>query len=137
MIVDSSVWIDFLGRRPSSTARSVRDFLVSGGRVYLTSIVMQEVLQGARDLRHLEALNRALSPFPICETPDARQTAILAGRLYAMCRWQGVTIGSPNDCLIAAVAIEAGQPVLSKDRDFKLLRRFDARLQLVDTATED
>jgi len=136
MIVDSSVWTDFLGRRPSSTARSVRDFLMSGGRVYLTAIVMQEVLQGARDLRHLEALKRALSPFPICETPDARQTAILAGQLYARCRRQGVTIRSPNDCLIAAVAIESGQPVLSKHRDFKLLRRFDTRLQLVDISTE-
>jgi len=136
MIVDSSVWIDFLGRRPSLTARSVRDFLISGGRVYLTSIVMQEVLQGARDLRHLEALKRVLSPFPICETPDARQTAMLAGQLYARCRWQGVTIRSPNDCLIAAVAIESGQPVLSKDRDFKLLRRLDKRLQLVDVSTE-
>lgn len=137
MIVDSSVWIDFLGRRPSPVARSVRDYLVSGGRVYLTSIVMQEVLQGARDARHLEALKRVLSSFPLCETDDARQTAALAGELYARCRWQGVTIGSPNDCLIAAFAIESGQPVLSKDHDFRVLRRLDARLQLVDITIED
>lgn len=98
---------------------------------------MQEVLQGARDVRHIEALKRVLSAFPLCETADARRTAVLAGELYARCRWQGVTIGSPNDCLIAATAIEAGQPILSTDHDFKVLRRFDNRLQLVDVAPDN
>jgi predicted nucleic acid-binding protein len=136
MIVDSSVWVDFLGRRPSVVARSVRDYLASGGRVYLTATVVQEVLQGARDMRQLDALVHALAAFPICGSSDVRETARLAGALYARCRWQGITIGSPNDCLIAAVAIESGHPVLSKDRDFVHIRKLDSRLQLVDAPPE-
>lgn len=132
MIVDSSVWVDFLSRKPSVTARSVRSFLESGGNVYLTAIILQEVLQGARDEAHLASLARVLGAFPLCEPSDAREVARKAGELYARCRWKGVTIRSSNDCMIAAVAIDHGQPIMTHDRDFHFLRSLDPSLQLVD-----
>ena len=132
MIVDSSVWVDFLARKPSAIGRSVRSFLESGGTVFLTTNILQEVLQGARDQAHLAALNRVLSAFPLCEPSDPREVARKAGDLYAHCRWKGVTIRSSNDCMIAAVAIDQGQPVMTLDRDFHFLRSIDPSLQLVD-----
>ena len=132
MIVDSSVWVDFLSRKPSAIARSVRSFLESGGTVFLTANILQEVLQGARDEAQLAALDRVLSAFPLCEPSDAREVARKAGEMYARCRWNGVTIRSPNDCMIAAVAIDHGQPVMTLDRDFQFLRSVDPSLQLVD-----
>ena len=50
--------------------------------------------------------------------------------LYARCRWQGITIRSPNDCLIAACAVEAGEPLLHADRDFERIAAIEPRLRL-------
>lgn len=132
MIVDSSVWVEFLGRRPTAVARAVRDFLAAGGNVTLTATILQEVLQGSRDKAQLEALERVMAVFPMYEPVDVRRAAREAGALYARCRWQGITIRSPNDCLIAVSAIESGKPLMARDRDFVHLRTLDPRLQLVD-----
>lgn len=137
MIVDSSVWVEFLSRSPGAAARALRSFLENGGRVFLTPVILQEVLQGARDAAHLSALTRMLAVFPVCVPADARASAQEAGSMYARCRWQGVTIRSPHDCLIAVTAIEFSQPVMTLDRDFYFLRTLDARLQLVDAQLEN
>ena len=46
-----------------------------------------------------------------------------AAALYRRCRRQGATIRSLLDCLIAAVAIRTGVPLLHIDRDFDALAR--------------
>lgn len=131
MIVDSSIWVEFFARTPTAAGRVLRRFLESGGQVYLTAAIFQEVLQGARDEPQVAALNRELANFPLCEPADARETARKAAEMYARCRWRGVTIRSSNDCLIAAIAIEHGQPLMTLDRDFTHLRDADSSLQLV------
>ena len=131
MIVDSSVWVDFLGRNPTAAGRALRRFLESGGQVYLTAAIFQEVLQGARDEAQIAVLNQELANFPLCEPVDARAVARKAAEMYARCRWRGVTIRSSNDCLIAAIAIEHGKPLMTLDRDFEHLRGVDSSLQLL------
>ncbi|HEX3836932.1 MAG TPA: PIN domain-containing protein [Steroidobacteraceae bacterium] len=56
---------------------------------------------------------------------------IAAGRLYASARWQGVTPRSPNDCVVAAVAVEARMPLLHDDKDFEQLAAVETRLRVV------
>ena len=46
-----------------------------------------------------------------------------AAALYRRCRRQGETVRKLLDCLIAAVAIRAGTPILHNDRDFDVLAR--------------
>ena len=46
--------------------------------------------------------------------------------LFDRCRQRGETVRSPNDCLIAAIAIRNGVPVLHRDRDFDVLARHTA-----------
>ena len=46
-----------------------------------------------------------------------------AATLYRRCRQQGETVRKLIDCLIAAVAIRGGVPVLHNDRDFDVLAR--------------
>ena len=46
-----------------------------------------------------------------------------AASLYRRCRRQGATIRSMLDCLVAAVSIRNGVPVLHDDRDFNALAR--------------
>ena len=46
-----------------------------------------------------------------------------AAELYLRCRRGGETVRNLIDCLIAAVAIRSGIPVLHNDRDFDVLAR--------------
>ena len=46
-----------------------------------------------------------------------------AARLHRTCQRQGEQVWSLSDCLVAAVAIRIGAPVLAHDRDFVLLAR--------------
>lgn len=91
--------------------------------------VYQELLQGARSPHHFIQLQQQLDVVVVWAPEDARELARQAAMLYARCRWQGLTIRSPNDCLIAASAIEAGEPLLHSDRDFEHLAAIDPRLR--------
>jgi predicted nucleic acid-binding protein len=44
--------------------------------------------------------------------------------MYQACRRAGETVRSPIDCLIAAIAIRVGVPVLHGDGDFDVLSRY-------------
>ena len=46
-----------------------------------------------------------------------------AAALYRRCRREGETVRKLMDCLIAAVAIRAGVPILHNDPDFDVLAR--------------
>lgn len=46
-----------------------------------------------------------------------------ASGLYRKCRGKGETVRSMLDCLLAAVAIREGVPLLHNDRDFEVLAR--------------
>lgn len=83
--------------------------------------VRMEVLAGARDEWHLERLQRLLARTVLIPTESADFDA--AAELYRRCRRAGETVRSFIDCLIAAVAIRAGLPVLHSDVDFTALAR--------------
>jgi predicted nucleic acid-binding protein len=44
-----------------------------------------------------------------------------AAKLYRSARSKGLTVRSTVDCLIAAVCVRTGSPVLALDRDFDAL----------------
>ena len=46
-----------------------------------------------------------------------------AAGVYTQCRHAGATPSRLLDCLIAAVAIRAGTPILARDRDFAQIAR--------------
>jgi predicted nucleic acid-binding protein len=104
--------------------------LLRGEQVLMPDVVYQEVLQGARDVHHFLRLQEQLDQVPHFVADNPRETARLAATLYARCRWQGVTIRSPNDCLIAACAIEADETLLHADHDFDRIATVDTRLRL-------
>lgn len=119
LICDTSVWVDFLrGRRTRAVARL--DELLEGGLAVTEPIVM-EVTMGARDTAHLSALRRLLGRAELLRVTAADFDD--ATTVYRTCRRNGVTPRSPVDCLIAAVAMRAGLPVLHSDRAFDLIAR--------------
>ena len=81
-----------------------------------------EVLAGGRDEAHVRQLRALLSRcefVPVAGLGDYEHAA----SLYRRCRRAGDTIRALSDCLIAAVAIRAGLPLLHADRDFDVLAR--------------
>ncbi len=128
MMADSSAWIDFLRATGSHANRRLRDALARRETVWIPDVVYQEVLQGAASpaqFMQLQSLLDAASPW-VAE--DGQETARHAALLYARCRWRGITIRSANDCLIAACAIEAGEPLLHADRDFERIATIEPKL---------
>ena len=83
-----------------------------------------EVLAGARDEYHLERLRRLLARAVMVATEPADYDD--AAALFRRCRRQGETVRRLSDCLIAAVAIRAGTPILHHDADFDALIRHTA-----------
>lgn len=78
-----------------------------------------EVLAGAKDEGHLQGLRDMLARTTLL--PIYRTDYDDAAALYRRRRRQGTTIRSMLDCLVAAVAIRNGVPVLHDDRDFDAL----------------
>ena len=128
MIADSSAWIEYLRATGSPQLLRLMHAIARRQRLVMLDVVYQEVLQGAGGAPQFIRLQQMLDEVS-CWTPsDSRETAREAAMLYARCRWQGITIRSPNDCLIAACAIEADMPLLHADRDFERIAAVEPRL---------
>jgi predicted nucleic acid-binding protein len=132
MIVDSAVWIDLLSRKRGHAWPLLRRALADRLRVFVIPAIVQEVVQGARDESELESLKSIMTRIPILEGASGIAAALDAAELYSRCRWRGITVRSPIDCLIAATAIEFGEPLLTEDRDFAAIRSVEPRLKLID-----
>ena len=122
--------MEFLRSTGSSVDHRLREALRDGEPVLMPDVVYQEVLQGARDARHFLLLQAEIDRVPPYAANNGREIAVQAAILYARCRWQGLTIRSPNDCVIAACAIEADMPLLQADRDFEAIASVERRLRL-------
>lgn len=131
MIVDSSVWISSLRHEDNPETACLRQTLQSGGNIRLLPVILQEVLQGADSPQRFDAWATQFLKIPCDRVVNPAQTAAHAAQLYARSRWQGITLRSAADCLIAASAIELNLPVLHRDRDFVSLASIDSRLLLI------
>lgn len=119
ILIDTSAWIEFLRDTGSTVCERVDVSL--GGDIAICDAVRMEVLAGARDERHLDALRRLLARASVLPTDPVHYEE--AAALFRRCRRQGVTVRRLIDCLIAAVAIRADVPVLHRDGDFDVLAR--------------
>lgn len=117
ILVDTSVWIDFLRGVNSKERRLLHALLEDDADLGITGIVLTEVLQGVRQDRDFAAIRDSLLEFPIRD-PKGVDTYLNAARIYRQCRKKGKTVRKTVDCLIAAVCLEHGLPLLHKDRDF-------------------
>ena len=122
VLVDTSVWIDFLDGEPDVV--TALNILITSGRVVVCGQIRQEVLQGSRDEKAFAKLETQMAVWE-SETEDPADF-IEAARVFARQRWKGLTI-PPTDCLVAAVAIRRKLMLYATDTDFDripLLLRF-------------
>jgi predicted nucleic acid-binding protein len=132
MLVDSSVWIDFLRGTELPQTQFLKQCLATGKAVWLAPPILQEVLQGAGSLERFSKWNRVLGGLPLIEVSNVRALSVEAAKIYATCRWNAFTPRSANDCLIAAYAVHASMLLLHNDRDFSRIATLELRLRLIE-----
>ncbi|MBN8825325.1 MULTISPECIES: PIN domain nuclease [unclassified Spirosoma] len=123
MIVDTSVWIDFLRDVRDARTDQVAELILQNGLLYITPTILQEVLQGIHVDNQFKRIKRSLLAHPVLQI-DPIEAAVEAATIYRFLRKKGVTIRKPNDCLIAHYAIFYDIPILHNDADFDQIARF-------------
>jgi predicted nucleic acid-binding protein len=121
VIVDTSVWADFLNGYSSKEAAALRELIENEEEIYLTGLIVQEVLQGIREKKKRTEIRKDLEEFVIIN--PSTQTHIDSAELFCACRKKGITIRKSIDCLIARIAIEYDLQLLHKDRDFTAIAK--------------
>ena len=134
VLVDTSVWIDFLRGSPTPQVATLEALLVGDELVGTAPIILQEVLQGADSPKRFEQWRREFSGL-MCYLPlDPIDSHIEAARLFAACRRAGRTPRSSNDCLIARIAVEHDLLLLEDDRDFESIAVVEKELRLLEVS---
>jgi len=122
IVVDTTVWIDFLEARGTAFDRHLTTLLEEDAPLALVDIVYGEILQGIRDDETYERTRSSLLAHPILR-PRGLETFEIAANLYRKARRRGLTIRRSVDCLIAAMCLEGGAEIYHNDRDFDALAR--------------
>jgi predicted nucleic acid-binding protein len=116
IIVDTTVWIDYLSGRDNDETDYL-DRELSRQRLGLTDLILCETLQGVPDERSFTRVLRELRKFELFET-GGEEMAILAARNFRRLRQHGRTVRKTMDCLIATFCLQHGHSLLHRDRDF-------------------
>jgi len=118
-LVDTSVWVNFFrAHRPVNL-----ESLVEFDDIVTCPPVIQEVLSGFRDEAALRRARESMLALPILDSPLPLARYLEAAELFRRGRRAGLTIRSPVDCLIGAIACAADVEVLHTDRDFVALAK--------------
>lgn len=116
IIVDTSVWIDYLGGFETPQARWL-DSALDTQRLGLTDWILGEILQGIRDEGQFNAVHQELLNFEVLEMGGV-DLAVQAARNYRKLRSLGFTVRRAIDCWIATFCIQHGHTLLHNDSDF-------------------
>lgn len=118
VLVDTSIWIEYFGPRPGSGAARLDGVIKSGEPFAISSVILQEVLQGARSPKEFARLKEYLTSQLFLHLRDPQESYAFAAALYLRCRRRGVTPRGSVDCVIAQLAIEHEARLLHQDEDF-------------------
>ena len=119
LLVDTSVWIRWF--RGGSIKRPSPEEM---RQVATCSPILQELLQGFKDIPNYSQIRNELLAVPRLADPVSIDLFLEAAEIYRLTQRKGHTIRCSADCLIAAIAIRNGVPVMHFDRDFDTIARF-------------
>lgn len=121
IVVDTTVWIDFLNGRDAPHVRRLRA-LLGNNEVIVGDLMLCEVLQGLESERVARDVERLLRRFEIVSM-GGDELAVAAARNFRTLRARGITIRKTIDLLIGTWCIENRRPLLHNDRDFAPMAR--------------
>lgn len=130
-LIDTSVWVDFFKNQASPAVACFKDILDSKVPFGITSVIYQEILQGARSEQDMQQLISYLNTQRFFHVADKIYSYEAAARIYFLCRSKGVTIRSTIDCLIAQVAIEHNLILVHNDKDYWRISQVFPELKLI------
>lgn len=116
IIVDTTVWVDYLRGTPSPHAEWLESNLAVE-RLGLTDLILCEVLQGVGTDALFAAVHEELLRFEVHETGTV-ELAIAAAANYRRLRAAGRTVRRTIDSLIATFCLVEGHALLHNDRDY-------------------
>jgi len=132
VIVDTSVWIDYVNRVETPEAAWL-DRELDQRRLGLLDIILLELLQGVSTERQADGLKRELLKFEVLTTGGV-DLAIEAAKHYRDLRRRGITVRKTIDVWIASYCIMQGHGLLHSDRDFEPFERY-LGLKVVDVTS--
>ena len=116
IIVDTSVWIDYLNNRSAST--EMLDQLLLTGKIFIVGPIIAELLQGAKTEKDYRKLENNIDALPFIDC--SYKHWVMAGEISFKQKKKGITIPI-TDCIIAAIAISNDASVMTKDRHFNYI----------------
>jgi predicted nucleic acid-binding protein len=119
ILVDSSVWIDFLSSSPTRAGAQLRRMIAEAEPFAIAGVIVAEVLQGLT--RNVNQIEHYLSQWEMLE-PDGFATYREAAMIFRLARTKGIAL-TTIDTLIAAIALEHGASVFTLDQDFARIAR--------------
>ncbi len=128
ILVDSSVWIDFLKSNRGRAGNELERLIRSGAPLVLAGVIVTEVLQGLK--RDVAKVARLLAGWPLIE-PGGFATYAVAAGIFRQARQRGLTL-STVDALLASLAIEYQAALFTLDKGFERLAFSGLRLHHAD-----
>ena len=120
ILVDTSVWVDFLRGANSPQRRTLHRLIEEEEDIAITEIILTEILQGIKEDKDFQIIKDYLLEFPI-HRPKGIETYLKAAQIYRDCRKSGKTVRKTVDCIIAAICLENGLTLFHKDSDFDII----------------
>jgi predicted nucleic acid-binding protein len=123
ILVDSSVWIDFLRGRSNRQTEQLATWLRGDKTmvdVGVADLVVFEVLRGFDNPKAQEKAKQLLLDLEVVEI-GGLENSLLAAEHYLHLRARGYTIASPIDVLLASYCITHNHTLLHRDADFDVM----------------
>jgi predicted nucleic acid-binding protein len=118
ILVDTSVLVDFFRGTKNGASQKFKSVLQQAIPFGITSLIYQELLQGARSEKEYRLLRKYLETQRFYHPKEPVDSYARAARIYFDCRRKGVTLRSTIDCIIAQTAIDHDLLLLHNDNDF-------------------
>jgi len=119
ILVDTSVLVDFFKDTKNDPVSCFADIIKKKIPFGITSVIYQELLQGAKTQKEYTLLKEYLSCQHFFHPKDTVASYEKAAMIYFVCRKKGITVRSTIDCLIVQIAIEHNLFLLHNDKDFE------------------
>ncbi len=122
IVVDSSVWIDFLNGREAPHVKRLQ-MALGAEEIVVGDLMLCEVLQGLKDERAARDVEALLRRFDIASMAGD-EIAVSAACNFRALRRKGVTVRTTIDLLIGTWCIENRTALLHNDNDFRPMAKY-------------
>ncbi|UCD85225.1 MAG: PIN domain-containing protein [Deltaproteobacteria bacterium] len=126
ILTDTSAWISFFRGDPK-VVEQIKS-LIRTDRIRISSLIIAELLQGARNDAELKDLAESMEAFPRFPEPPGIWDE--AGKLSYRLRRKGVTLGLA-DCYLTVLAKINGAGIYTLDLNFKKIAKQEIKIECI------